>query len=147
VDERATRLVPYSPSEITWAQCRPPAERVPPPVVGDKVWVRHEPWGSVVPGTVIHVQPLDDPWQDNPYLWTNRTDPLTGAFLVTADGEPIAERHPDPWPVVHVAWVGGVDHTQEARLRGSAGWLPLDWENRRRPMPTVLVVPRQGGTG
>jgi hypothetical protein len=53
---------------------------------------------------------------------------------------PIAHRLLDPWPMLTLNTPWGLGMTQEARLRGSAGWLPLDWETRHRPLPDVMIV-------
>lgn len=112
-------------AEIAWAQDRPQAHRVPLPVEFSTVLVRMNDWGPLYPAEVraVNVEP----------------------------GHPSCLL-PEPWPVIQVM-VEGVWHPskldengnpkdgsarprpfllncQEARLDGSAGWLPLDHEMR-----------------
>lgn len=136
--EADTRLIPYDESEITWARCRPPEHRVPLPTLGDPVLYRHDPWGSPVVAEVIAIEDLDD--RTKPNLWEVVRDPASGRILATPDHVPVARPLADPWPVLHIKSRYGIAVTQEARLRGSAGWLPLDWESRHRPLPDLLIV-------
>lgn len=136
--ESDTQLVPYSLEEVRWARARPPADRVPLPQPGDEVLYRHEPWGRPVTGIVEWIEDLDD--RTRPNLWEAITDPATGRIIATPDHVPVARQLVDPWPVVRVLSRYGLATTQEARLRGSAGWLPLDWQFRYRPMPELLIV-------
>lgn len=135
--EADTRYVPYASWEVAWAHERPAPDRTPLPAVGDEVMYRHDPWGAVVAVIVVWVQPLDD--LDDPHLWRVQTDG-TGRLLLV-DGRPVFAQQLDPWPVLRLRVPRlGVGETREARLRGSAGWLPLDWEQRHRPMPDFAVV-------
>lgn len=136
--ESDTQLIPYDAAEVAWARCRPVADRVPVPELGAAVLYRHDPWGRPVAAVVEAVEDLDD--RTKPNLWEVVRDPASGRILATPDHVPVARRLADPWPVLHIRSRYGVAVTQEARLRGSAGWLPLDWDQRRRPMPDLLIV-------
>lgn len=134
MDEVDTRLIPYSAAEVAWALERPAPDRSAIPAEGDEVDYRHDPWGPVRRALVQWVQPLDD--FDDPNLWTVQTDPMTGEPLLL-DDRPVMAQRLDPWPLLRLRVPGvGVGLSREARLRGSAGWLPLNWRARRRPMPT-----------
>jgi hypothetical protein len=138
VDEVDTRLIPYSAAEVAWALERPAPDRSPIPAEGDEVDYRHDPWGPVRRALVLWVQPLDD--FDDPHLWMVERDP-TGAVLLL-EGKPIMAQRLDPWPLLRLQVPGvGIGLSREARLRGSAGWLPLNWRARRRPMPSTLILP------
>jgi hypothetical protein len=129
--------IPHTQQEIEWAHRRPEPHRTPLPVVGDEVMYRHQPWGPVVRAEVTWVQSLDD--MSDPHLWQVQTDPTGNPVLL--EGKHVLQRRFDPWPVVRLRVPGlGVGETREARLRGSAGWLPLDWEVRFRPEPEFVVV-------
>lgn len=136
VDETVTRAVPISRDEIDWAHNRPGPHRVPVPAVGDEVAYRHDPWGPITSAEVLAVQPLDD--LDDPHLWQVETGP--GGRPLMLEGRPVMAQRPDPWPTLTLRTVHGVGVTREARLRGSAGWLPLDWQSRYRPQPEFIVV-------
>lgn len=137
--EEDTRLIPYGPDEAAWCIERPAPDRVPLPAAGDEVDYRADPWGPVRRALVRWVQPLDD--LDDPHLWTVQRDPMTGA-VVLLDDRPVMQQALDPWPMLRLYVAGlGEGLTREARLRGSAGWLPLDWRSRRRPMPATYVIP------
>jgi hypothetical protein len=136
--EEDTRLVPYSAAEAAWALERPGGHRTPLPAPGDEVEYRHDTWGPVTRAEVVAVQPLDD--LDDPHLWTVQTDPMTGRPLLL-DGRPVLQQRLDPWPLVRLRVPRlGMGLSREARLRGSAGWLPLDWRERFRPLPDFLQI-------
>lgn len=140
--EAQSWLIPYSASEISWAHERPGQHRTPLPVAGDEVEYRHDSWGPVVRVDVVHVQSLDD--IGDPHLWRVELDGFGRPLLL--DDRPVMQQRFDPWPVLRlkVPRVGLVD-TREARLRGSPGWLPLDWETRFRPMPEFTIITHEGG--
>jgi hypothetical protein len=148
--ELDTRLVPWERIEVTHAHNRPLSERPPLPGVGDRVWLRQHEWERdltgrhvpPVPVTVTAVEPDDDPdsrdfvpdlgWVRDPNLWHVVRD-MFGQPIY--DGEalryaPVA----DPWPWLDLQPdddeyghpVPAV-RAREARLRGSAGWLPWDY--------------------
>lgn len=122
IDELATCHVPYSAGEYRWARQRPVADRTPIPSVGDEVLYRHAPWEPPVPADVLHVQPFED--MADPNLWSDIDGP---------EGMPIWVPAVDPWPLLTLRAHGyGRVKTREARLRGSPGWLPLDWQSRKR---------------
>ena len=138
--ELACRGLPATPSQSSWAISRPGPRRVPQPQVDDEVLYRHNSWETPVRATVTWVQPADD--IDDPNLWQAQTDGSGGTVLV--EGKPVFVQNPDPWVRVHLAvhagqvsgMIGGFTvETREARLPGSPGWLPMDWQTRWRPMP------------
>jgi len=150
VHELATRPVPWDRIEITWARNRPHHERPPLPAAGDQVWYRRHDWCHNLGSgeteepemvTVVEAQSLDD-----------RTDPNLWHHVKDAFGRPIHDAGiprmapvADPWPWIRVRRPNGlIAETREARLRGSAGWLPLDYLDRRErwrlPAETGLVA-------
>lgn len=131
-----TRLVPYDQAEVAWARSRPPQHRVATPAVGEMVRYRHEAWGEPVEALVVAVQDPQD--QSDPNLWRIARDGH-GAPLAL-DGMPVIVPVEDPWPLLTLECRYGRPVTREARLRGSAGWLPVDWETRHRPLPTFAPV-------
>lgn len=161
MDELGTRLVPWDQIEVTHARNRPPTERPPTPEVGDRVWYRrydwdrHPPTGALVEpviATVTEVQSLAD--RDDPNLW-QRVRSLRGAPMWTLAGGAVYQVVADPWPWLHLRLAdvvkpsgglmryGEIVQTRESRMRGSAGWLPLDYlarpERWRLPADTALV--------
>jgi hypothetical protein len=136
MDEHLTRGVPISRAEVEWAHQRPSQHRVPVPHVGDEVLYRHNDWEDPTPAEVLEVQPLDD--LDDPHLWRVEVGP--DGQPVELDGRAIIAQRADPWPRVTLRTRFGVGITREARLRGSAGWLPLDWATRYRPVPAVPEI-------
>lgn len=131
MDEAGTRIVPWSPREVAWARRRPGPHRTPLPQVGDTVWYRHDNWGPVSEATVLAVQSLEDVDDPNVCRW----QPDDAGNLVLLDGRPVALAAFDPWPKLTLQTRYGRCFTREARLRGSAGWLPDGWETRWRPGP------------
>lgn len=161
MDELRTRQVPWAQIEVTHARNRPHAERTPWPKVGDQVWYRRYDWDRhpstgrrVEPalGVVATVQDPDD--REDPNLW-QRIRNLTGQLMWTREGGPLHQEVADPWPWVDIQLPdllkpngflmrhGEVVRTREARMRGSAGWLPLDYRQRpergRLPRETAAV--------
>jgi hypothetical protein len=135
--EEHTSMIPYAQWEFAWAHERPAQDRTPTPLVGDEVFYRHDPWGPVVRAEVVWRQPLDD--LDDPHLWRVEMDGMGGALLL--DGRPVMAQRLDPWPILRLRVLRlGLGDTREARLRGSPGWLPLDWETRFRPLPQFTIV-------
>lgn len=135
--EEDTRLIPYAASELAWARQRPAPHRVPVPRVGDEVLYRHDYWGPVEQAEALAVQSLTD--LDDPMLWQIEVDGF--GHPLTLEGRPVISQLLDPWPTVDLRIPGrGVGRTREARLRGSPGWLPLDWETRYRPLPEFAVI-------
>ena len=129
--------MPYTQDEINWAHRRPGPERTQLPEIGDEVMYRHDSFGPVVQAEVVWIQSLED--FADPHLWQVQTD--SGGNPVLLDGKHVLMQRFDPWPLVHLRLAGGaVAETREARLRGSPGWLPLDWETRTRPAPDFVVV-------
>jgi hypothetical protein len=138
LSEQDSRHVPWQPDEYAWAHDRPSRHRVRMPDVGDTVYYRHDDWTEPVEATVVWVQPIDD--VDDPNLATPTQDQLTGD-LVLHEGRPVMALKVDPWRRLHLKTPFGVFDTREARLRGSPGWLPLDWRNRHRPVPQPQSPP------
>lgn len=135
--EADTRQIPYSSWEYAWAHERPAQHRTPLPAVGDEVRYRQDPWGPVVAADVVSVWPLDD--VDDPHLWRVETDGMGNPLAI--EGRPLYAQRLDPWPIVRLRVPRlGLGDTREARLRGSAGWLPLDWETRYRPLPQFTII-------
>lgn len=136
--EAQTRGIPYAPWEIAWAHERPTEHRTPTPLIGDEVAYRHDPWGPVVAGVeVVWRQPPDD--LDDPHLWRVETDGFGNPLVV--DGRPLFAQRLDQWPILRIKIPKlGLCDTREARLRGSPGWLPLDWQLRTRPLPEFTIV-------
>jgi hypothetical protein len=162
MDELATRTVPWANIDVVHAQNRPHDERPPLPAVGDQVWLRLVDWeqdpttGHPVPvelATVVSVQDLED--QDDPNLWQKISD-AHGLPIMAADGTRLRIPRADPWPHLdlrrpdrfktdgNLAGYGHVITTQESRMRGSAGWLPLNYRDRperwRLPAETAAVT-------
>lgn len=138
--EADTRLISYAQWEIDWAHERQPQQRTPVPAVGDEVLYRHNGWGPVARADVLSVQSETD--LDDPHLWRVETDGFGQPVLL--DGRPVMQQRFDPWPLVQLRVPGLAQRveTREARLRGSAGWLPLDWELRFRPLPGSIIIAR-----
>lgn len=115
-------ILPVDPGEIHAALNRPPHLQTPIPKVGDTVGYRHHEWGDVTVAEVLAVQDMDD--STDPYLWHVVTTGA-GTPLVDGAGRRVLHRAPDPWPTLTLATDWGRRATREARVRGSAGWLPL----------------------
>lgn len=133
--ERSTAAIPWGATECAWAQCRPGPHRTPTPEPGDVVYYRHNKYEVPVLADVLWVQPLDD--IDDPNVWRVQLDAQGDPVLI--DGRPIFQKGFDPWPLLRLR-VPGLNcliETREARLRGSPGWLPLDWTTKYRPLPGV----------
>lgn len=131
------RHIPIDPSEIHQALSRPKKDQTPIPHAGDMVFFRYETWGDVTEAKVIEVQPADD-FTDH-YI-CHVVVSRTGQALTDELGRYVTKPAPDPWPKLTLRTQWGICVTREARVRGSAGWLPLDWRNRRRPIPPQLMV-------
>src|SRR6185312_17293823 len=113
---------------------------VPMPKVGDTVLYRHHDWGDPEPAEVVWVQPVDD--VDDPHVSSVTCDPAGAPMLL--EGRPVMALKVDSWRRLHLRTRFGMVDTREARLRGSPGWLPLDWRARYRPVPqpsTMTAVP------
>lgn len=136
--EQDTKAIPWTEEEFRWAQRRPATDRTPIPHVGNEVMYRHNPWEPPTRAEVLAVQSLDD--ISDPNLWRPQRD-LDGQ-LTQVEGRYILTGALDPWPELTLRTIYGIGISRESRLRGSPGWLPLDWETRNRPVPTFTVVPR-----
>jgi len=133
--ERTTMGIPVGPTEVRWAQFRPAPHRTPLPRLGDPVLYRHNHWDEPTTAQVVAVQPLDD--LDDPMVCRVEVDQLGDPILT--DGRPMFALGFDPWPRVTLSTVYGIGKTWEARLRGSPGWLPLDFTARWRPYVGALL--------
>jgi hypothetical protein len=156
--ELDTQHVPYDVREYNWALNRPYHERPALPRPGDMVFYRREAWDqNPVLVTVVAAADLRDRTDQN--LWQPVHDPATGQLLYD-NGVPRYAPVPDPWPWVRLTgrWAVGGEMaerdaiTMEARLRGSPGWLPLDWRDRPVRLPDeldarYLVAPRRADGG
>lgn len=149
IQEALTRLIPFGQDEATYARNRLPAERPPWPRVGDRLYYRREAWdvdGQLHLMQVVDVQSPDDTtseWATN--LCQHLRGNENGQPLFRPDGSPVVVPLPDPLPWVHLRWPDeleipkGSDHawkyriqmTFESRMRGSPGWLPLDYATTR----------------
>lgn len=172
VEELATRLIPLTPEEGAYARNRDPAQRPPWPRVGDQLWYRRDEWDddhALHLMDVVDVQDRGDrtsAWA--PGLWQLIRDNTTGQPLLDARGGLVVVPVADPWPWVHLRWPAGTDipkgaehtwkhgvqMTWESRVRGSAGWLPLDYRVTRRlwlpgqtPLRPLPVYGPGGTTG
>ena len=108
--------------------------------VGDRVCYRRDNWADPVLATVVEVQDLDD--HDDPNLWQEVKD-TQGQPIYDGSGEPLYVPVADPWPWVLLSpddAPGRLAQTREARLRGSAGWLPLHWRTRHVRLPSEVVL-------
>lgn len=149
--EAQTRHVPYDTVEVSHARNRPIKERPTIPKPGDKVYYRREYWDQEpMLTTVVAVQDLND--KEDPNLWHLVRD--QNGVPVMDDGVVRYAQVADPWPEVTLEWIeeqkGGDPAeitrralTRESRLRGSPGWLPLNWRTRPVRLPSdLLLVPR-----
>ncbi len=157
-DESASRAIPWSEVELAWQRNRRSVHRVPLPRVGDRVYFRFDRFAQPHPAVVVDVPDLERGWrwedlepgQDTPDGWTWQLlrDNATGAARLDAMGLPRVELLPDPQPVItcRVEGFAGLQSAREARLRGSPGWLPLDWRERWRPGPHTSTFASPGAT-
>lgn len=142
----------YAPSEFLQARRRPGPDRPRIPQVDDELFYRHN-GGSphVYRIQVTWVQSLEDMEDSN--LWYFQSNP-DGSPLMLDGGSMVLARAHDPWPLLRAVLMEPTnDHgrnvdlaagwpieTREARMRGSAGWLPLDWQSRPQPQVPNIVV-------
>lgn len=133
--ERTTMSIPVGPAEVRWAAFRPSAHRSRRPALGDPVLYRHDRWDEPTTVQVIAIQPMDD--LDDPNIWRVELDPYGDPILL--DGRPIIAQGFDPWPLITLSTMFGTCETREGRLRGSPGWLPLDFTAKWRPHTGALL--------
>lgn len=142
----------HSPLEYEAARRRPASQRTPLPAVDDELFYRHNGGSPNVYRIVVTwVQSLED--QSDPNLWYFQTNPDGSPFLI--EGQQVLARAWDPWPLIRARllepthdWggsnldlaAGRIIETREARMRMSAGWLPLDWETKPQPGPLGFLV-------
>lgn len=88
----------------------------PTPLVGSHVMYRHHAHGDVTDAIVIDVRTKE--FDDYP----------THAFHAPSG----LMRLLPPWHLLTLDTVEGVVRTRESRVRGSAGWLPLNWHERQQ---------------
>lgn len=112
--------LPVTPEQVQWARCRPIKQRTALPKVGQLVWYRHEHLGTVVEAEVYKV---DGSNRGDYNVWRFKVDQF-GVPVEDALGQRVMEMVEDPWPDVYVKTPWGNFVTREARIPGSAGWLP-----------------------
>lgn len=118
--------------ERAWCQNRPPDARPPAPRPGDRVLFRSNMWFDPVPAQVVAVYWRDEDGFGN---WANLLlpDPWPRVLLRVTTFSPgtgkLADHLGLPREVVRYRQ----EVTWEARLEGSPGWLPLDYEDWPRP--------------
>lgn len=157
-DEAATRLVPYERWEFTYARNRLEEERPPWPKVGDELYYRRYEWSGdadLVRMRVVDVQSPDDVTSEwaanvNQVIHDNMSG---GVILDPTSGKPVVNPVADPWPWVILKYEGevpkGSEHdwknrpqmTWESRVRGSAGWVPLDYLTSRKIRLPAQIKP------
>jgi hypothetical protein len=129
-------------AEYVWQADRPPAHRVPVPAVGDHVMMRYTSWSpEIYEVVVVDVQDMEsDDARADPNVYDKVATPDHREVLHGPDGTPLTRRRRDPWPIIWYRHLdangepaGAVRSCREARIEGSAGWLPLDHERRQRP--------------
>lgn len=86
------------------------------PVLGAHVMYRHDAHDDVTDAVVLDVRLEEFP------------DYPTHAFHYPSG----QMRLLPPWPLVTLDTAYGIIRTRESRVRGSAGWLPLDWHEPQR---------------
>lgn len=140
MDEHETRHVPYDAAEVAWARNRPARHRTPRPQLGDALLYRHREWADPEPCRLLEWVDLDNP--NDPLMYRTVVDERSPFRAPVTDGagRRLVEPVDDPWPLVLLDTPHGLVTTREARLRGSAGWLPLDWRARYRPTPAVGLI-------
>lgn len=111
---------PVSVDRAIWAKCRPADERTRLPVAGQRVWYRHDPGGPLV---VAQIERVDMETRTDWNVWRQKVDSQQRA--VEVKGERVMEMVDDPWPDVYLRMPWGMVVTREARIEGSAGWLPM----------------------
>src|ERR1700743_2137615 len=153
-------MVPWQQIEASHARNRPMSERPPPPQVGEQVWYRRFEWnrdprGDLSEPELAEIVEVQDPrdtsdadyvdgvgWVRDPNLWHLVRDALGHPLLDGGALRYAAGAHPGRGVSLRRR-NGIIDGTREARLRGSAGWLPLDYLTRperwRLPSATALL--------
>jgi hypothetical protein len=116
----------HTADEVNRARWRPEEHRTPIPDVGDRVLFRPAEDAGLIHATVLEVT-YHDPEGVDWNCWRVRTNPATAAPVYDEDRQVILDPHPDAWPTLLLKVDGQASHTmtREARLPGSAGWLPL----------------------
>jgi hypothetical protein len=132
----------WDAAEYAWQANRPEDHRVPVPAIGDHVMIRSASWSPELhEAVVVEVQDMES---DEANADPNVRDKMTSAdhtqVMYGPDGAPLTRLRADPWPWIHYRHLdadgqatGAERSIREARLEGSAGWLPLDHERRERP--------------
>lgn len=146
-EELPTRLIPFTGEEAAYARNRQLEERPPWPRVGDEVYFRRHEWDVDGDLHLMRVVDVQDPGDTTSVWATNLVQHLrhndTGEPLHYSDGRPVLAPLDDPLPWVHLrwegdipkgapTWLGHVQMTFESRMRGSPGWLPLNYQETRR---------------
>lgn len=132
----------WDAAEYAWQANRPEAHRSPSLALGLDLLFRPAAWSTeLISIRVVAIQDLDsDEARTDPNVYDKVTNPEHTQALVDALGRPLTRVRDDPWPWIHFQVLdanghltGAVRSCREARLEGSAGWLPLDHEGRQRP--------------
>jgi hypothetical protein len=147
----------WDAAEYAWQADRPPRCRPAALALGLDLLLRPASWSpELIPIRVMAIQDLDsDEARADPNVYDKVTAPDPGGsgnvILYGPDGSPLTRRRSDPWPWIHFQVLddrgepyGATRSCREARLEGSAGWLPLDHERYERPRweGGRLVLPR-----
>jgi hypothetical protein len=122
----------YDPAELHWQLKRPRRHWTPVPTAGSNVFYRHQAWQPPTVARVEGLQAYDD--ATDPYVWHVLKD-ANNRPLRDFAGRLIGGPCDDPWLTLTLFTDWGRLLTREARVNGSPGWLPLDWQRRYRPAP------------
>lgn len=134
--------LPWDSAELAWQARRPVTHRTPSLALGLHLLFRPVAWSDeLIPIVVTAIQDLDsDEARRDPNVYDKMTNPEHTRVLTDPLGQPLTRLREDPWPWIHFQVLddqgqpyGAVRSCREARLRGSAGWLPLDHARRERP--------------
>lgn len=132
----------WDSAEYAWQADRPPRHRVPAPAPGDHVMMRYTSWATELHEViVVDVADVDaDEARNDPNVYDKVTSPDHREILYGPDGRPLTRLRADPWPIIWYRHLdadgnptGATRSCREARIEGSAGWLPPDHERRERP--------------
>ena len=111
---------PITPETAQRVKCRPAGQRTALPVVGQKVWYRHDAGGPLV---LVTIERVDLESKQDWNVWR---------FKIGNDNKPLEvkgvrqmEMVDDPWPDVYFRMPWGMVVTREARVEGLPGWIPM----------------------
>jgi len=143
----------WDAAEYAWQADRPPRCRPPALALGLDLLFRPASWSpELIPIRVTEIQDLDsDEARVDPNVYEKVTNPEHTRVLTDPLGRPLVRLRGDPWPWIHFQVLddrgepyGAVRSCREARLEGSAGWLPLEHDKYERPgwFNGQLVLPQ-----